>query len=118
MATGQAVPQKPIADMLRGSRVIFRQGWVTVLHPDARRVTLETEQGSEELAYDYLVYALGSVVDRDSVPGVRQGAYASDPLGDRSATDLHRRLLEMDGQAGKCCPLTCSYGPAVFEPGR
>lgn len=113
VATGQAVPQKPIADMLRGSRVDFRQGWVTALHPDGQRVTLQTEQGSEELAYDYLVYALGSVVDRESVPGVRQHAYVFDPVGDRSATDLHRRLLEMDGQAGKV--VVVGGGPTGIE---
>jgi NADH dehydrogenase FAD-containing subunit len=113
VATGQAVTQKPIADMLRGSRVIFRQGWVTALHPNVRRVTLETGQGSEELAYDYLVYALGSVVDRDSVPGVPQHAYVFDPVGDRSATDLHQRLLEMGGRTGKV--VVVGGGPTGIE---
>lgn len=113
VATGQAVPQKPIADMLRGTRVNFRQGWITALHPEARHVTLETGQGSEELAYDYLVYALGSVVDRDSIPGVREHAHVFDPAGERSTTDLHRRLLEMDGKPGKV--VVVGSGPTGIE---
>ncbi len=113
VATGQDVPEKPIVDMLRGTRVKFRQGWVTSLQPDARCVTLESEHGPEEVTYDYLVYALGSVVDRDSVPGVREQAYVFDPAGERAATDLHQRLLAFDGQPGKV--VVAGGGPTGIE---
>jgi NADH dehydrogenase len=113
VATGQDVPQKPIAAMLSGTGVVFRQGWVKELRPDARQVILETDQGPVDLTYDYLVYALGSRVDRDSVPGVNEHAYAFDPDGERSTDDLYQRLQELAGRSGRV--LVAGGGPTGIE---
>ena len=51
------------------------------IDPPARRVLL----GGGELAYDHLVYALGSVTDLDAVPGAREHAYSIKASGERSA---------------------------------
>jgi NADH dehydrogenase len=101
LATDQPVPQKPIAEMLRGTLVDFRQGWVTAVHPERQTLSVQTAGGNKEIAYDYLVYALGSVVDRDSVPGVRDHAYVLDPTGRHAAPDLRSKLLEMKGSSGR-----------------
>jgi NADH dehydrogenase FAD-containing subunit len=101
LATDQPVPEKPIAHMLRGTPVKFRQGWVTAMDPGRRALSVQTPGGAEEISYDYLVYALGSVVDRDSVPGVREHAFALDPAGTRSAPELRARLLAMKEDSGR-----------------
>lgn len=97
-ATGQNVAQPILHDRLRGTRVQFRQGWVTALVPDSRTLTLQTPQGNETLSYDLLVYALGSVVDQESVPGVQDHAYVLDPHGTNGAAALHEKLQATSGQ--------------------
>jgi NADH dehydrogenase len=95
-ATGQEVPEEPLARMLKGSRVLFLQGRVTAVDPDAHTVAVQTGSGSEKIAYDILVYALGSVVDQESVPGVRDHAYVLDPGGANGARAMHRRMQALD----------------------
>lgn len=97
-AIGQDIPQTPIREMLRGTRVQFRQGWVTGLDPEVHLVTIQTPQGEETIPYDILVYALGSVVDQDTVPGVRENAYVLDPRGANATTALHEKLLTLTGR--------------------
>lgn len=92
VATNQDVPQKPIAEMLCGHAVHFVQGWVTALDPQQRLITVKTPEGLEQVGYDYLVYALGSVVDRESVPGVASHAYVLDPAGERGTVALRQKL--------------------------
>lgn len=95
-ATGQNVSQTPLRQMLRGTRVQLRQGWVTRLDPDNNAVTIQTRQGSEIIAYDILVYALGSVVDQETVPGIRDNAYVLDPHGDNAAGALRQKLQTLN----------------------
>lgn len=65
-------PQSPIpfAALLAGTAVQFLQGHCTALDHATRMLTVETSTGRKTVAYDYLVYALGSTVDRSRVPGV------------------------------------------------
>jgi NADH dehydrogenase FAD-containing subunit len=74
-AVGQAVPERRVGDLLEGTGVQFRKATVRALDPRAKRVELE---GGEMLAWDYLIYALGSRIDLDAVPGVRAHALALD----------------------------------------
>src|SRR4051794_26302780 len=69
------VNARPLSKVLRGTGVNFVQGTVTHLDPTHRSVAVQTATGTRDLAYDHLVYALGSTTDRDSVPGVRDYAY-------------------------------------------
>lgn len=98
IATGQNLPQTPIREMLRGTRVKFLQGWVTGLDLDTRSVTVQTLQGDETIPYDILVYALGSVVDQDTVPGVRENAYVLDPYGSNASAALQEKLRTLTGR--------------------
>jgi NADH dehydrogenase len=79
----------PIADLLRGTQVKFITGWVQAIDTEQRRVTYAAERGAAEIEYDTLVYALGSTIDRDSVPGVRRFAHVLTPDG---APALHDTL--------------------------
>jgi NADH:ubiquinone reductase (H+-translocating) len=61
-----------VAEFLRGTAVQFVQARVNALQPEAKQVL--TSQGA--FGYDRLVYALGSHIDSDGLPGVRQHAHA------------------------------------------
>src|SRR4051812_3127071 len=87
-AANQAVRQRKLVDVLAGTRVQVVCGTVERIDLAARRVLL----GRGALAYEYLVYALGSVTDLDAVPGARDHTYSIKASGERSAEDL-RTLL-------------------------
>src|SRR6266498_3378036 len=74
MAANPTILKKRIADILRGTGVNFLQGTVTSLDPQDHAICVQTDSTTIQLEYDKLVYALGSTIDRDSVPGVRENA--------------------------------------------
>ena len=81
-ASGQALADLEIPDRLAGTGVDFVAGWVTAIDADAQTVRIDDEF---ELAYDTLVYALGSVADTESVPGVTEFAYTLNSAQDAVA---------------------------------
>lgn len=81
-ASGQELADLQIPDRLAGTGVRFVAGWVTSIDADAKTVRVDDEY---ELCYDTLVYALGSVADSESVPGVDQFAYTLDSAHDAAA---------------------------------
>ena len=91
-ATGNAPTQRPIREMIRDTSIQFRQGWVTTIDANGRSLKVQTAEGTENVAYDYLIYALGSRVNVDSVPGVQEYAYTLDASGPQAALSLHQRL--------------------------
>jgi len=91
-ATGTPLPKRPIVDMLRGTGAEFLQGWVTAIEPEQQVVLVQTEAGQQRLGYDKLVYALGSRVERHSVPGVAEHAFTLDPYGQSTTGALAQRL--------------------------
>ncbi|MFJ2839302.1 NAD(P)/FAD-dependent oxidoreductase [Nocardia sp. NPDC087230] len=77
IAAGQELANHHIPDLLAGTGIDFVQGRAIAVDPDARRVHVE---GIGELAYDELVYALGSTTDTTTVPGVAEHAWTlNDP---------------------------------------
>ena len=88
-ATNQDIKQYHIPELLDGTRVHFVQGWVTALHPDTNQVAVQTKTGDKTLSYDHLVYALGSMTDCSSIPGITEHAYTVDP---KSAGELAMAL--------------------------
>lgn len=99
VAAAAAVRQRPIRDLLRGTNVQFVHGRVVALAPDAHTVAVQTETGTETRRYDYLIYALGSIPDRDAVPGVREHAYA---IGDpAAASGIAAHLPDLARRGGR-----------------
>lgn len=88
LAVGQPIRQVPLTDYVARAGVRLRVARVTGLDLAGRRVL--TADG-EQIAYDTLVYALGSNIDTDRIPGVAQNAAAltgpdaAGRLGDRLA---------------------------------
>jgi hypothetical protein len=88
LAANQPIIQRPIAEILRGTGVAFMRGAVTGIDVVQRTIDVQTDAGAVSLGYDYLVCALGSTIDRDSVAGVREHAYVLTPSGPNSAVAL------------------------------
>jgi NADH:ubiquinone reductase (H+-translocating) len=91
-ATGQELADLQIPEMLQGTGIEFVPGWVTGIDAEAREVRID---GERVLPYDTLVYALGSIADTESVPGVTDHAYTLNSA--REAGRLAQRLSRSGG---------------------
>ena len=113
-ATNQRVFRRSFPQILRKTQVQFLQARVTSLDLSQHRVTVQDqEQQQHELGYDYLVYALGSMTDRHSVPGVAQYAYSFSASGPFSASALRERLPEIAAKGGQV--VVCGAGATGIE---
>ncbi|MGC5009228.1 NAD(P)/FAD-dependent oxidoreductase [Streptosporangium sp. DT93] len=98
LAAGQDLTPRPFREMLAGTGVELRVATVTGVDADRRTVTVVDEDGAGELAYDTLVYALGSGWNAQGVPGVAEHAY--EIAGRPGALRLRERLAGLAaGQA-------------------
>jgi NADH dehydrogenase FAD-containing subunit len=113
-ATNQRVFRRSFPQILRKTQVQFLQGRVTSLDPDQHRITVQDQQQQQhELAYDYLVYALGSLTDRKSVPGVAEYAYSLSASGPLSAAALRETLPALQARGGQV--VVCGGGATGIE---
>jgi len=112
-ATNQGVQWRSIPQILRKTNVQFLQGRVTGLDPIHHKITIEDQQKTQHVEYDYLIYALGSVTDRDTVPGVAEYAYTLAARGPLSAAAL-RETLPSIGK-GHSHVVVCGGGPTGIE---
>ncbi|MCX4643083.1 MULTISPECIES: NAD(P)/FAD-dependent oxidoreductase [unclassified Streptomyces] len=93
LAIGQDLAFRKLADVFAGTGVRLRLARVTGVDPERRTVAVtgpDGDVGDGELAYDTLLYALGSSVAHHDVPGVAE--YAFDVTGRSSALRLRERL--------------------------
>ncbi|MFD7977147.1 NAD(P)/FAD-dependent oxidoreductase [Streptomyces sp. NPDC059071] len=95
---GQEIDAPKLADIFAGTGVRLRVGRVTAVDP-ARRVVAVAGVDGGELAYDTLVYTLGSRVADHGVPGVAEHAF--DVTGRASALRLREHLDELEHRAGR-----------------
>jgi NADH dehydrogenase len=99
LAVDQQIPEVSIKDLLQGTSVNFLEAWVSRVDPDAHQVVVQMDGKVYILRYDYLLFALGSRVDRSDIPGVHKHAYALDPCGPMSAQALRERLKTFEGMS-------------------
>ncbi|MER6453559.1 FAD-dependent oxidoreductase [Streptomyces sp900105245] len=93
LATGQELRPRPFGEMFAGTGVELRLAKVTAVDADRRTVTLQDTHGTgsgTELAYDTLVYALGSGWRDQGVPGAAE--HAHEIAGRPGALRLRERL--------------------------
>ncbi|MEV7098811.1 FAD-dependent oxidoreductase [Amycolatopsis sp. NPDC051045] len=88
LATGQDLKHRPLTEVFAGTGVRVRVARVTAVDAERRTVGLADDLG--EIAYDTLVYALGSAAADCGVPGVAE--HAHDLAGKQSALRLRARL--------------------------
>ncbi|HEU0001556.1 MAG TPA: FAD-dependent oxidoreductase [Ktedonobacteraceae bacterium] len=113
-ATNQRVFERPFSQILRKTQIQFLQGRVSSIDADQRRVTVQDQQQQQhELAYDYLIYALGSTIDRQSVPGVAEYAYSLSAKGPLSAAALREKLPAIQARGGQV--VVCGGGATGIE---
>ncbi|MGW4473350.1 NAD(P)/FAD-dependent oxidoreductase [Nonomuraea sp. NPDC004354] len=98
LAAGQDLRPRPFSEMFAGTGVELRLAKVTGVDVDRKTVAVVDANGAGELAYDTLVYALGSGSNAQDVPGTAEHAY--EIAGRPGALRLRERLARLDaGQA-------------------
>ncbi|CAL9281262.1 NAD(P)/FAD-dependent oxidoreductase [Streptomyces sp. SudanB182_2057] len=98
LAGGRDLRFRKLSDVFAGTGVRLRVARVTGVDPERRTVAVTDAHGADgELAYDTLLYALGSSVAHHGVPGVAE--YAFDVTGLSSALRLRERLAGL-GEGG------------------
>ncbi|MGW3517082.1 NAD(P)/FAD-dependent oxidoreductase [Streptomyces hydrogenans] len=75
VAAGQDLTPRPFDQVFAGTGVELKLARVAAVDVDRKAVTVEGVAGREELAYDSLVYALGSGWNHGGVPGVAEHAH-------------------------------------------
>jgi NADH:ubiquinone reductase (H+-translocating) len=96
---GQVPARIPsLAGFLAKTGIAFIRGRVVSLDAAGHCVRVDIGGELREIAFERSIYALGSAVDRVSVPGVSEHAYCLDPgEGERSAGALRGRLAASAG---------------------
>ncbi|MCI0390077.1 MAG: FAD-dependent oxidoreductase [Acidobacteria bacterium] len=112
-AAGQAIESRRIADILEMTDIGFVHGLVANLNAGEREVAVQTKGIVRRLSYDHLVHALGSTIDCDSVPGVREYAYRLTPAGPLSAEALRAALPVLAENGGRV--VVVGGGPTGIE---
>ncbi|MGX4657385.1 NAD(P)/FAD-dependent oxidoreductase [Micromonospora sp. SCSIO 07396] len=93
LATGQHLRPRRLTDVFAGTGVQVRIAQVTAVDAERGTVALVEADGPGEIAYDQLVYALGSTATDHGVPGVAENAHF---VADRQAAlRLRGRLGEL-----------------------
>jgi NADH dehydrogenase len=98
-AANQPIKRRLITDTIRGTGINFVQGFVTGIDLTHHQITVETPSGAKQMSNDKLLYALGSTIERDSIPGVREYAYTLTPSGERAVPALREKLLGLTSGA-------------------
>jgi NADH dehydrogenase FAD-containing subunit len=96
----------PMTDLLRGTGVRFLRGRATGIDAEKRRVRV----GESDVAFDHLVLALGSAVDRAGVPGINEHAFTMDH---GSAARLAEALPAVAARGGRL--VVCGGGLTGIE---
>jgi NADH dehydrogenase len=84
-----------ISAFVAGTGIDFIRGSITSLDVGRRRMQIATETQEHEIAFDQTIYALGSTIDVEGIPGAAEHAYRLDAGDDpRSAAALRAKLRE------------------------
>lgn len=94
LAAGQDLKPRPFSKVFAGTGVDLRLAKVTGVDVGRKTVAVVDANGAEELAYDTLVYALGSGWNAQGVPGTAEHAY--EIAGRPGALRLRERLTRLD----------------------
>lgn len=93
LATGQDLKPRPLSEMFAGTGVEVRLAKVTGVDVGRKTVAVVGADGADELAYDTLVYALGSGWNDHDVPGAAEHAF--EIAGRPGARRLRERLARL-----------------------
>lgn len=108
IAAGQELAHHDIPEILDGTGIEFVQGWVTAIDPTGQCVHVDS---AGELAYDELIYALGSTAETTVVPGVAEHAFTLD--NPRRAHEFAGKLATLTTQGASVA--VCGGGLTGIE---
>ncbi|RST01884.1 oxidoreductase [Streptomyces sp. WAC07149] len=113
LAAGQDIEAPKLADVFAGTGTRLRVARVTAVDPERQVVAVADADGGDELAYDTLLYTLGSHVADHGVPGVAEHAFhvTSRP----AALRLRERLDSLNGHDGGGSVLVVGDGLTGIE---
>lgn len=111
-------PVKPriasLSAYLAGRPIDFIRGRVVSLDAEQRRIRVEADGLVRDFGFAQIIYALGSRVDVENVPGAADNTFRLDPgEGPRSAAALRTVLLENAGRRIRV--LAVGGGPLSIE---
>ena len=111
-------PVKPriasLSAYLARTPVAFIHARALSLDPARNRINIEANGSTREVGFTQLIYALGSHVDADNVPGASQHTFRLDPgEGPRSAAALRAALHQVAGRPARV--LAVGGGPLSIE---
>jgi len=89
------------------------KGYVSRIDAGQRVLSVQTGQRMQQIGYDKLLYALGSVTDRDCVAGAREYAYTLAPDGPQSAEEMRQQLPALNEKGGRM--VVCGGGATGIE---
>ncbi|NYI76777.1 NAD(P)/FAD-dependent oxidoreductase [Nocardioides panzhihuensis] len=98
LAAGQEIDSPALADVFAGTGIRLRVARVTALDPERRIVTVADADGGGEIGYDTLLYAMGSAVADNGVPGIAEHAFH---VTSRPAALYLRERLDELGEGGR-----------------
>lgn len=98
LVAGQRLPTHSLARLLSGTRIEFIEGKVTALDPVGKGLTVHNQSGTQRIAYDQLIYALGSRIDRSGVPGAAEYSHT---LNAFSTQELANALPALANSGGR-----------------
>jgi len=90
----------PLSKVLDPIGVRFVQGAVTGIDTTGQTVAIDTPTGGQSLAYDRLVYALGSQLRRPPIPGLAEHSFDIDTYRAAKRLEQHLAALPAAKQAG------------------
>ncbi|KOV76896.1 NAD(P)/FAD-dependent oxidoreductase [Nocardia sp. NRRL S-836] len=93
LATGQDLKPRALTEVFAGTGVQVKTARVTAVDAERKTVRIADADGPAEIAYDTLVYALGSTVTDHGVPGVAEHAHHI--AGKQAALRLRATLAEL-----------------------
>lgn len=86
-----------LEDLFRATDIEYIRGRVETIHPDKKQVTLSTNSSTTQaavvVAYDKLVLAAGSHLNRPAIPGLREHAFSIDQRDEAAQFESHLRSL-------------------------
>jgi NADH dehydrogenase len=106
-----------ISAFFSGTSVEFICGSVTSLDADHKRIQITTDGQERSITFDQAIYALGSNVDVENVPGAAEHAFRLDSgEGPRSAAALRSRLHRLHhGADWPVRVIAVGGGPTAIE---
>jgi NADH:ubiquinone reductase (H+-translocating) len=102
LAAGQALPERPIADLLEGTGVELLVGAILGVDLDARQALVEADGSLRRLPFDRALVALGSRGATSAVPGAAEHGFDLGSLEGASALAARLEALP-DGSSVVIC---------------